>query len=380
MFASHTDWSLHRKGPVDQARHNQKIREAIKENLGEIISEENIITSEGDRVVKVPIRSLEQYKFRFDPYEQKRVGEGKGDTKVGDVIGKLPPEQQGQGDKKAGDRPGVDYFEVEMTIDELAELIFEDLGLPNLRPKASQEVESEDIRFTDVRRKGAMGNLDKRRTVLENILRNARAGEAVFRGLKQDDLRFKAWERAVKRESSAVVIAMRDVSGSMGEFKKYITRSLFFWMVRFLRTRYRQVEIVFVVHHTEARITDEDTFFRLGESGGTKVSSAYQLALDTIKEKYDPALWNIYPFHFSDGDNWGESDNRKCLALLEQILAVSNLFGYGEIREDGYTSTLMSAFSGLTDPRFIVAVIREKKDVYPALQRWFNPGAGGEKP
>lgn len=383
MFTSHTDWSLHRKGPVDQARHNQKIREAIKANLGEIISEENIITSDGERIVKVPIRSLEQYKFRFDPYEHDRVGQGQGKSKVGDVIGRLPSQQQGQGGK-AGDRPGTDYFEVEMTIDELAELIFEDLGLPNLRPKAAQEVESDSIRFTDVRRKGAMSNLDKRRTVLENILRNARAGNPVFKGLQQDDLRFKTWVPDVKKESNAVVIAMRDVSGSMGEFKKYIARSLFFWMVRFLRTRYHQVEIVFIVHHTEARTVDEDTFFRLGESGGTKVSSAYQLALDVIRERYDPARWNIYPFHFSDGDNWGESDNRKCLSLLEQILSVSNLFGYGEIRDDGYTSTLMTAFGSISDPRFVIAVIHEKKDVYPALQRWFAPGVsdgrGGERP
>ncbi|MHB9144660.1 MAG: sporulation protein YhbH [Symbiobacteriia bacterium] len=372
MFTSRTDWSLHRKGPVDQARHNQKIREAIRENLGEIISEENIITSDGDRVVKVPIRSLEQYKFRFDPYEEKRLGQGEGKSKVGDVIGRLP-QDRGKG-SKAGDRPGTDYFEVEMTIDELAELIFEDLGLPNLRPKAAQEVESDSIRFTDVRRKGAMGNLDKRRTILENIRRNALSGEPVFRHLNQDDLRFKTWVPHTKLQSNAVVLAMRDVSGSMGEFKKYLTRSLFFWMIRFLRTRYVSVEIVFIVHHTDAKIVDEDTFFKLGESGGTKVSSAYALALDTIKERFEPVRWNIYPFHFSDGDNWGEADNRKCLDLLENLLAVSNFFGYGEIREDAYTSTLMTAFAGIKDPKFVPAIIHEKKDVYPALKRWFTPG------
>lgn len=373
MSTSHLDWSLHRKGPVDQARHDQKIKEVIKQNLSEIISEEAIITSDGKKTIKVPVRSLEEYKFRFDPYKKERVGQGDGDSKVGDVLGRIPTDGPGKG-RQAGDRPGTDYFEAEMTIDELAELIFEDLGLPNLRPKASQEVLSNAVKFTEIRKKGLMSNLDKRRTIMENIRRNAREGDPVFKDLTNDDLRFKTWVPDLKRESNAVVLAMRDVSGSMGEFKKYITRSLFFWMVRFLRTKYNQVEIVFITHHTEAKEVDEETFFRLGESGGTKVSSAYQLALDIIGQRYDPASWNIYPFHFSDGDNWGEADNRRCLDLVEQILNVSNMFGYGEIREGGYTSTLMSAFSGINDPKFVIAVVTEKKDVYPALLKFFSRG------
>jgi sporulation protein YhbH len=371
---SRNDWSLHRKGPADQARHNQKIREAIKENLSEIIAEESIITSDGNRIIKVPIRSLEEYKFRFDPYRQNRVGQGSGDSKVGDVIGRLPnSEGSGQG-KKAGDQPGVDYYEAELTIDELAELIFEDLGLPNLRPKASQEIPSDTVRFTEVRKKGLMGNLDKRRTIMENIRRNALYGDPSFHDLTNDDLRFKTWVKDTRRENNAVVLAMRDASGSMGEFKKYITRSLFFWMVRFLRTKYASVEIVFIIHHTEAREVNEDDFFHLGESGGTKVSSAYQLCWDLINQRYEPSRWNIYPFHFSDGDNWGEADNRLCVQLVSKILPVSNLFGYGEIREGGYTSTLMSAFTNISDPKFVIVTITEKKDVYPALQKWFTRG------
>ena len=252
MSTSHLDWSLHRKGPVDQARHNQKIKEAIKQNLSEIISEEAIITSDGKKTIKVPVRSLEEFKFRFDPYKKERVGQGDGDSKVGDVLGRIPTDGPGKG-RQAGDQPGTDYFEAEMTIDELAELIFEDLGLPNLRPKASKEVLAEAVKFTEVRKKGLMSNLDKRRTILENIRRNAREGAPVFKDLTNEDLRFKTWVPDLKRESNAVVLAMRDVSGSMGEFKKYITRSLFFWMVRFLRTKYHQVEIAFITHHTEAK-------------------------------------------------------------------------------------------------------------------------------
>ena len=219
-----------------------------------------------------------------------------------------------------------------------------------------------------------MSNLDKKRTIAENLRRNARGGYAAFEGLKTDDLRFKTWERDVKYETNAVVIAMRDVSGSMGEFEKYITRSFYFWMVRFLRTKYNHVRIVFITHHTEAKEVDEDAFFNLGESGGTKVSSAYQLALDIVNDRYPPALWNIYPFHFSDGDNWGEVDNQRCLDIVRQLLDMCNIFGYGEIQEGGRRSisTLMSAFQHIEDPKFLGVTITSKEDVFPALRRFFT--------
>src|SRR6266536_3380732 len=372
---SKNDWSLHRKGPIDQARHNEKVKEAIKGNLAGIVGEEAIITADGDKIVKVPIRSLELPHFRFDDGRRKHAGQGQGGTRVGDVLGQQPGGQSGPGrGKQAGQEPGVDYYEAEITVDELAAMVFADLGLPFLKPKGRQEIESETVRFNEIRQRGIMSNLDKKRTIAENLRRNARSGLAAFVGLKTDDLRFKTWERDVKYETNAVVIAMRDVSGSMGEFEKYITRSFYFWMVRFLRTRYKQVQIVFITHHTEAKEVDEDTFFNLGESGGTKVSSAYQLALDVANERYPSSEWNTYPFHFSDGDNWGEVDNQRCLDLVKALLARSNAFGYGEIQEGGRRSpsTLMSAFGQIKDPHFIGVTITRKEDVYPALKQFFS--------
>lgn len=131
-----------------------------------------------------------------------------------------------------------------------------------------------------------------------------------------------------------------------------------------------------MVTRGEAQEVDEETFFHLGESGGTRVSSAYQLAAEVIEQRYDPSRWNIYPFHFSDGDNWSEADNRKCLELVAKLLEVSNLFGYGEIKEAGYTSSLMSAFQEVTDPRFVIVSITERRDVLPALQKWLGRGGG----
>ncbi|MHB1414251.1 MAG: sporulation protein YhbH [Chloroflexota bacterium] len=365
------DWQLHRKGPIDQARHNDKVKEAIKANLQDIISEESIISSDGKRVVKVPMRSLELPHFRFDQNKNRQAGQGGGKSEQGQQSSEGGEPVGGQG---AGDQPGLDYFEADVTIDELADVLFEDLSLPYMENKGGQDLETEDIQFSDLRKVGSLANLDKKRTILQNIRRNAMAGRPVYENIKDDDLRFRTWESDVRRESNAVVIAMRDVSGSMGEFEKYISRSFYFWMVRFLRTRYSNVQMIFLTHHTEAKEVDEETFFKLGESGGTKVSSAYQLALKVIRERYSPQLWNIYPIHFSDGDNWGEKDNTLCVELVHKLMDLSNVFAYGEIQEGGYRSlsTLMSAFQTIKSDRFIGVTITDRKDVYPALKKFFS--------
>jgi sporulation protein YhbH len=380
------DWSLHRKGPKDQARHQEKVREVIKGNLGDIISNESIITSNGDKIVKVPIRSLEEYSFRFDPFKKDGVGQGPGDSQPGDVIGTLPGQEPGKG-RQAGNEPGIDYYEAEFTIDELAEMVFADLGLPNLKDKGQREIPSEKVIFNDVRRTGIIPNLDKKRTVYQAIKRSVLQGQGGRIGagsIKRDDMRYRTWNETTEMQRNAVVIAMRDVSGSMGEFEKYISRSFYFWMVRFLRTKYTNVDIIFITHHTEAKEVDEETFFNLGESGGTRVSSAYRLCLEIIEGRYNPTLWNIYPFHFSDGDNWGDEDNRTCVELVKRIITHANLFGYGEIKEEPYsrwaTSTLMSAFSAITAPEFVGITIKSKEDVYPALKRFFAKDAVSAQP
>jgi uncharacterized protein len=380
MSIQRNDWSLQRKGIIDQDRHKERVKEAIKKNLGSIVSNEAIILSDGKRTVKVPMRALDEYKFRFDYRKRKQVGQGDGKTRVGDVIGREGQSGQSPGAGQAGQEGGGEYYEAEVNIDEIAALIFEDLQLPFLEEKAKKAVQSKTTRFNEIRRTGVMANLDKRRMILENIKRNAREeGKARFGSVRKEDLRFKTWEENLRYESNAVVISMMDVSGSMGEFKKYIARSFFFWMVRFLRTKYDNVEIVFISHHTEAREVTEEQFFTQGESGGTVVSSAYQLALEIIAQRYRPADWNVYPFHFSDGDNY-YSDNEEAVRLADQLISTCNLFGYGEIGEEGASSyrrssgALLSIFNDRLKgkERFVGVRIDDKEDVYPALKQFFG--------
>jgi len=371
------DWSLHRKGEVDQHRHKEKVREAIRKNLADIVTEEGIIMSDGRRVVKIPIRSLEQYRFRYDYRKQKHAGQGDGKSKVGDVIGTDPQQAPGKG-PGAGEQPGQDYYEADVTIDEIAQIVFEDLSLPNLQEKKNKKLASETIEFRDVRKYGIQSNIDRKRTILEVLKRNALQGNPGIHGITPEDLRYKTWEVVPKYESSAVVLAMMDTSGSMGPFEKYIARSFFFWMVQFLRTKYQNVEIVFLAHHTEAKEVTEEEFFTKGESGGTRCSSVYKLALELIDSRYPKDDYNIYAFHFSDGDNL-TSDNELCIRLIDQMLLKCNLVGYGEIEGPYYyTSTLATAYKRINHSRFVSVSIRDKSGVYPALKAFFkNPDQKG---
>lgn len=374
FVVSKDNWSLHRKGYQDQQRHMEKVKEAIKNNLPDLISEESIIASDGKEMVKIPIRSLEEYKIRYNYDKSKHVGQGDGESSVGDVIARDGRQsgQSGPGKgKSAGNEPGVDYYEAEISIAEIENVLFSELELPNLKQKEEQDIVTEKIEFNDVRKKGLMGNIDKKRTILSALKRNAASGKPSITPILNDDLRFKTWNEVVKPESSAVVLAMMDTSGSMGHFEKYMSRSFFFWMTRFLRSKYETVKIEFIAHHTQAKVVSEEEFFSKGESGGTICSSAYEKALELIEDKYPPSRYNIYPFHFSDGDNL-TSDNDRCLKLVDDIMKVSNIFGYGEVNAYRRYSTLMSAYRKIDNPKFRHYILKEKEDVYHALKSFFR--------
>ncbi|WP_096188062.1 sporulation protein YhbH [Evansella halocellulosilytica] len=367
---SQDNWSLHRKGHQDQQRHQEKVQDAINQNLPDLVSEENIIMSNGRDVIKIPIRSLDEYKIRYNYDKNKHVGQGDGDSDIGDVVARDGTPENGAGKGQgAGDQAGEDYYEAEVSLAELENILFQELELPNLQQKEEDNIVVEDIEFNDIRKKGLMGNIDKRQTILQALKRNAMEGKPGVAPIYNDDLRFKTWEEKVKPESKAVVLAMMDTSGSMGRWEKFMARSFFFWMTRFLRTKYETVDIEFIAHHTEAKVVSEEDFFMKGESGGTICSSVYRKALEMIDSTYSPERYNIYPFHFSDGDNL-TSDNQRCLSLVKMIMERSSMFGYGEVNQYNRPSTLMSVYKNINDPRFRHYVLREKGDVYQAL-KWF---------
>jgi len=148
----------------------------------------------------------------------------------------------------------------------------------------------------------------------------------------REDKRFRSWKTQEKYESNAVIIYMMDVSGSMGEEQKDIVRKESFWIDAWLTTQYKGIETRFIIHDAKAKEVDRETFFHTRESGGTMISSAYKLCAEIIAKDYPVDEWNIYPFHFSDGDNWSIDDTKICLELLSnKLIPASNMFGYGQV-------------------------------------------------
>lgn len=377
-FLGQRDWGLQRKGPIDQARHNQKVKEAIRHNPGEVLSNEEIITSDGTKRLRIPIRSLDLPDFRYG-ITRPHIGTGQGE--IGDVVAE--GKEQGVG-KKAGNEPGDDFYEAELSVNEVLELVFAGLGLPNLEDRGNESIQKEKTIWDEVRRSGPMSNLAKRRTLLASLQRNAILGKGTVVKIDNEDLRFKSWNTVPDIDRSAVVIAMRDVSGSMGDFERFVTRVSCAWMVRFLRKRYQNVEMVFIAHHATAKEVDEANFFQYGESGGTIISTAYQLAVDIMRQRYPWQSWNIYPFHFSDGLNW-VADDKKCAALVRTMINENhcNLFGYTEIREpswweyvrsnpDWKPETLKKELDALGDPKVVTEIVSEDADIGKALRRFFR--------
>ena len=375
-FSLSTDaWDLHRRADRDRARHNEKIKEVIKQNLGDIVSHQDIITADQGKIVKIPIRGLELPRIRFDNGERERVGQGAGGTQQGDILGRAPGQQEPGTGKQAGQEPGVDFYEAEFTMEELTKLVFEDLHLPNLEDRGVKQILSEKADFNTISKRGLRSNLDRKRTLMEAYKRNAREGNPGWK-IKREDERYKTYEIVTEPQRNAVIFAMRDVSGSMGEFEAYVCRSFYFWMLRFLRTKYTAAEIVFITCHTEAQEVDESAFFGLGDSGGTRMSEAYKLCMRIIEERFNPREWNVYPFLFSDGYNWGDSE---CVDLVEELAGISNLVGYGEIANDIWSQSNGFAPLGQAyqeafaeDNRVVLVKINTKEDVWPALKRFFS--------
>jgi hypothetical protein len=380
----------------DRIRHREKVRESIRENIADIIAEESIIGKNKDKVIKVPLRGIKEYRFIYGE-NAPGVGQGDGEARPGQVVGKTGKEGQGKGEGQAGDRPGVDYYETDVTLEELVEIMFEDLELPNLERRALREIASDkSSKRKGYRHVGIRVRLDKRRTARQRVVRmlatrKNRLAQATAQAaangqeappaepkrrfpFHQDDLRYKHIELDTREDSNAVVICVMDTSGSMDTMKKYLARSFFFLLYQFISTRYRNVEIVFVAHHTEANEVTEEDFFHKGESGGTFISSGYQKALDIIAERYHPSLWNIYAFHCSDGDNF-DSDNPAALRTAKELSEICNLFGYGEIKPLGsryYESSMLNVFRRLEAANFQAVLIERKEDIWPSFKAFLS--------
>jgi sporulation protein YhbH len=376
----------------DRSRHKRKIEKAIREGVTDIIADESIIGQEGKKRIKIPVKGIKEWQFIFGQNESnKQVGSAPGSPIQRGQVVKKGQQQQGQGNAPGNDK-GEEHYEVEITLEELAEYLFDSLKLPDLDRKKFKVTIQEKPKQHGTRPYGIRPRLDKKESAIQRLKRKSAAkrtgqieldpetGEEVF-PFHDNDLRYHFIKEKPKEATNAVIFFMMDVSGSMTTNVKFIARSFYFLLYQFIRHKYEKVEIVFIAHTTEADEVDEERFFKRAAAGGTHISSAPFLALDLINDRYHPSAWNIYAFHCTDGDNW-EEDNDKAVAAFIELRDVCQMLSYNEIVlaserpnwDSSENSKLWSRLKSIESKNMKMNVLKSKDDIWPAFRHLF----GGE--
>ena len=359
----------------DHQRFRQIVRGKIRRDLRKFLSSDDLIGREGERYVSIPVHDIDLPTFR---YGDNSTGVGMGEGEEGESVG--------GGQTPGGEEEGKHILEVEVSLEELADLLGEELELPRIEPKGAHRITTVRDKYTGIRPTGPASLRHFKRTYREALKRQMAAGlydpeDPVIVPIRED-LRFRSWNEVRKPESNALIIYMMDVSGSMGDEQKRLVRTTAFWIDTWLRRNYEGIESRYIVHDVRAGEVDKKTFFSLREDGGTRISSAFKLCREVIESDYDPAAWNMYLFHFSDGDNSSDADNRLCVKTLQDsLLPVCNMFGYCQVTSaygsGHFLNVLREAFgaeSGAEAEKLVTTKIDRDEQVYDALRTFFKAG------
>jgi sporulation protein YhbH len=325
-------YDLFSRGARDWLRHNDKVSDAVRKQLPELISKIDVLGPKGASTLRVPVRFLEHYRFRLrDDDSTSGVGQGKG--KPGDTLAAPTPGKGG--DKgEGGDSEGGYEFVLELRVDDIVDWLWEELKLPHLKRKEGR-VHDEDFTREGWNRHGVRSRLDRRRSVREAIKRRTinTSGPA----FTDEDLRFRQLVMRKQPTTEAVVFFAMDVSSSMTDHDRRLAKTFFFWVVQGLRRQYTHIEPVFIAHTVEAWEFSEDEFFQVTGSGGTVASTAFEKAREIIKQRFDPSRYNIYLFYASDGANFPH-DADSASAALHNLADVANFEGYIEVQSGSHTA------------------------------------------
>jgi len=361
----------------DLSRFKQIVRGKIRQNLRKYITHGEMIGRRGGDLVSIPIPQLDVPHFRYGKNGSGGVGQGAGEE--GQSVGQGDPES---GTGAAGRDPGAHILEVDVSLEELAAILGDELELPRIEPKGKANIEQKKARYSSIRRSGPESLRHFRRTYMQALKRQISSDTYLPERPRivpiRDDKRYRAWTETDNPQANAVVIYMMDVSGSMTDEQKEIVRTAAFWLDAWLSSQYQGVEKRYIIHDAAAKEVDEHTFYHTRESGGTRISSAYKVCAELVERSFPPSDWNVYCFQFSDGDNWGE-DNEKSLELLrDTLLPQMNLFCYGQVESPygsgEYIRALENGF-GEANPKLILAEIENKEAIYPCLKQFLGTGA-----
>ncbi len=409
------------KSTVNRQRFLRRYKSQIKKSVADAITTRGVTDINTGESITIPRKDLSEPVFHQDEGGIKdRVHPGNDQFSTGDIIPR-PPKQKGQGSGQ-GDASdtgeGEDDFVFSISKDEYLDLLFEDLALPNLEKNQLDKL----IDYKTVRAgycaDGVASNIDivkslqgsiarriamtsgKRRKLkalkqsLEALLENESKDGPV--ALKQInaleceieelnaiikkvpfidtfDLRFRNYTKQAIPTSKAVMFCLMDVSGSMDQATKDIAKRFYVLLYLFLTRTYKTIDVVYIRHHTQAKEVDEHEFFYSQETGGTIASSALELMIKVMDDRYKSNEWNIYGAQASDGDNWAD-DSPLCRKLLsENILPRTRYFSYIEITKRAH-QTLWREYQQVAEVNksFAIKHIESVDDIYPVFRDLFQ--------
>ncbi len=395
-------------------RHKEQVREAVRR----AVDGRGIRDMQKGEDVHIPKKDLSEPVFGHgDGGVREVVRPGNTEHVKGDRVAKPKGGGQGQGGGQASDSgEGDDDFVFHLSREEFMQVFFEDLALPNLERtqladtpewkthRAGYTGDGNPTNLHIVRSmRGALGRrialgTEKRRELLEleerlamlkhenqadhEVQRMLLETEARIGHLRQKlkaipfldpiDLRFRNRVRVPVPTSRAVMFCLMDVSGSMDEGRKDLSKRFFILLYLFLTRHYEKIDVVFIRHHTQAQEVDEQNFFHATETGGTVVSSALVLMEEIIQARYPRSEWNIYGAQASDGDNW-HHDSGRCRELLaDKILPLCRYFAYVQVAEQ--EQNLWDEYSKLSQEvrHFAMRKATEVSQIYPVFRDLFK--------
>lgn len=365
----------------------------IKENLKKYLKPGSVILP--GRGQKEPIRikfyHLPLPKFR---YGANHGGLGAGKGKQGEDLGPISgdPDKDGKGEKKAGDQPG-ELIEVEFNEEEILKII--ELELPNLQPKGEKTIEAEDKRWSSARKVGPESLIIKRgpkgiyRKALQRQLSDGSYDPKNPRIIPiKEDKSFRSTKPLPRPQNNALLVFMRDISGSVSDEEREIISYFCFFAEGLLKRQYDELECVYIVHHVQAEeMKNQEKFLKADSYGGTKCSSAHELMIKIVSNRYPPDDWNIYPIYFSDGMNWEEDNDYTIKLIKDKILPISNQYSYGEIESiwrSWYKQGDSKGFSAPgflgdrlekefdNDPKVVYISLKERDNAWDGLNTFFG--------
>ncbi|HKA41475.1 MAG TPA: DUF444 family protein, partial [Burkholderiales bacterium] len=304
-----------------------------------------------------------------DPEAQSGVGQGK--VEPGQVLVPTHP-QPGDNEGRGGNREGEVSFAMELKLDDVLDWLWDEMRLPELKPRQSSTLENSELVREGWDRHGARSRLDRRRTLKEAVKR--RASQAAPLPFVDEDLRFRQLARRQKPATNAAVIFALDVSASMGAEERKLAKAFFFYALQGIRRQYPAVETAFIGHTVSAWEFSEAEFFQTTGTGGTMASSAFKLGAELLRTRFDPARYNGYFFYASDGEN-STDDAGAAVESLRALGAQLNYTGYVEIvPSSARTETEMTRIVNelrREHPAIGLSRIASQDDVWTALRAFF---------